>query len=407
MSSTSNKFPDLCSTTRSFISPASFHIFNRLCDSLILLALVYSHYYPTHPFCPWLLGTDFVEHFFGLARQLLPNFTYAELIKMVQHIMYRQQIMLTGKFTPKKSERTSRVGYIMDFESKTTPLESIPCSSLTSGDVDALLDVAYNEVKSICKDILSLRFNENLPILLSCVGNNPKNSTAPAGSRAESQDDSEYESDVEDEDTGSDNDTEAEKGTRAQRQDSEPGAMAAFTAEAACDTARLAALSEDHEIAIGTLPAHATEFLPLPTSSQASVQNVSEAPTHALPGNLFRPFSSLPPSQNHKSAIIGDDGKVSYHLMLESRRQFQSGFLTKSERVAHLDPKFFPNAESAGKETRYTSDERVPMKEAAHRVCIAQDLNASLKKDQQRKTCELRWKAVAKDITQLIPMNGK
>ena len=82
-------------------------------------------------------------------------------------------------------------------------------------------------------------------------------------------------------------------------------------------------------------------------------------------------------------------------------------FLDPAPPWAHLDPKFFPNAESAGKEMRYTSDERMPMKEAAHRVRIAQDLNASLKKDQQWKTRELRWKAVAKDITQLIPMNGK
>lgn len=40
-------------------------------------------------------------------------------------------------------------------------------------------------------------------------------------------------------------------------------------------------------------------------------------------------------------------------------------------------------------------------------VRIVQDQNASLKKDQQRKTRELRWKAIAKDITQLIPMNGE
>ncbi|KAF5372671.1 hypothetical protein D9615_009847 [Tricholomella constricta] len=64
----SNRFPDLYSLKRSFISPASFNIFNRLCDTLIELALVFSRHYPTHPFCPWLLGTDFVEHFFGLSR---------------------------------------------------------------------------------------------------------------------------------------------------------------------------------------------------------------------------------------------------------------------------------------------------------------------------------------------------
>ncbi|KAJ7593480.1 hypothetical protein C8J56DRAFT_726124, partial [Mycena floridula] len=39
------KFPDLCLTTRSFISLASFQIFNWLADTLVLLALTYSQYY--------------------------------------------------------------------------------------------------------------------------------------------------------------------------------------------------------------------------------------------------------------------------------------------------------------------------------------------------------------------------
>jgi hypothetical protein len=32
---------------------------------------------------------------------ILPNFTYAELLKMVQHIMGRQCILLSGKFKAK------------------------------------------------------------------------------------------------------------------------------------------------------------------------------------------------------------------------------------------------------------------------------------------------------------------
>jgi hypothetical protein len=62
-----SKYPDLYSLQRSFISPASFRIFNRLCDTLLLLVIAYARFYPDQPFCPWLLGTEFVEHFFGLA----------------------------------------------------------------------------------------------------------------------------------------------------------------------------------------------------------------------------------------------------------------------------------------------------------------------------------------------------
>ena len=81
-------YPDSYSLQRSFISPASFHIFNRLCDTLVLLVIAHARYYPNQAFCPWLYGTEFVEHFFGLARMILPNFTYAEMLKMGQHIKY-------------------------------------------------------------------------------------------------------------------------------------------------------------------------------------------------------------------------------------------------------------------------------------------------------------------------------
>jgi hypothetical protein len=95
---------------RSFISLASFRIFNRLCDTLVLLVIVCARYYPDQPFCPWLLGTKFVEHFFGQARMILPNFTYAELLKMIQHIVVRQRILLSGHFK-KNREKQSGVGY--------------------------------------------------------------------------------------------------------------------------------------------------------------------------------------------------------------------------------------------------------------------------------------------------------
>jgi hypothetical protein len=75
----SRTFPDLYSMTRSFISPHSFNIFNRLCDTLIAHVIAYGKYYRGYPFCPWIMGTVFVEHFFGLARSFLPDFSYEEL----------------------------------------------------------------------------------------------------------------------------------------------------------------------------------------------------------------------------------------------------------------------------------------------------------------------------------------
>ena len=86
-----------------------------MCDSLLLLILAYANHYPDQPFCPWLMGTEFVEHFFGLARQLLPNFTFAEVLKLIKHLMVQQQILLSGTFGEKR-ERDSWSGYSFNFD---------------------------------------------------------------------------------------------------------------------------------------------------------------------------------------------------------------------------------------------------------------------------------------------------
>lgn len=137
-------YPDLYSLQRSFISPASFHIFNRLCDTLVLLVIAHARYYPNQAFCPWLYGTEFVEHFFGLARMILPNFTYAEMLKMVQHIMVRQRIVLSGNFKEKR-EKQSGVGYILDFDAAPLTPEDFRLAvvKLTSEDINKLVELAY------------------------------------------------------------------------------------------------------------------------------------------------------------------------------------------------------------------------------------------------------------------------
>ncbi|KZP10185.1 hypothetical protein FIBSPDRAFT_963364 [Athelia psychrophila] len=162
----SQDLPDLYSLPRSFISPASFCIFNRLCDSMLLHILAYAEYYPDHPFCPWLLGTASIEHFFGIARSLLPNFMYAELLNMIKHTMLQQRLLSSGRFTVKR-ERSSRTGYIMNFGSK--PLSEAEILGLrvrlTRQDINDIIELAYTEAASICRSILSMPI-PRLPITL-------------------------------------------------------------------------------------------------------------------------------------------------------------------------------------------------------------------------------------------------
>ncbi|KAH7902899.1 hypothetical protein BJ138DRAFT_1200019 [Hygrophoropsis aurantiaca] len=163
-------FPDLYSPTRSFISTRSFHIFNRLCDTLVLLTLAYAQHYPESPFCPWIVGTEFVEHFFGLSRMYLPNFTHAELLKMVQNVMVRQKILLTKHFREER-EKDSAAGYILDYDPTPLSAEELQAArvQLTVHDVNLIVETAYREAAQICKDILCIRVRNvnSSPIKLS------------------------------------------------------------------------------------------------------------------------------------------------------------------------------------------------------------------------------------------------
>ncbi|KDQ06616.1 hypothetical protein BOTBODRAFT_74218, partial [Botryobasidium botryosum FD-172 SS1] len=66
-----------------FISSQSHKILLSMCDSLILLVIVYRKYYPEYPLCPWLHSTECVEHLFGILRQLRDDFTFSNIIYMV------------------------------------------------------------------------------------------------------------------------------------------------------------------------------------------------------------------------------------------------------------------------------------------------------------------------------------
>ncbi|KAL6297866.1 hypothetical protein BKA93DRAFT_820633 [Sparassis latifolia] len=87
-------------------------------------------------------GIFLVEHFFGLARTLLPNFTYAELLKLIKHVMLHQQILLSGHFKAKK-----------DFQ-------------LTNEDMNNLVVLAFKEASQICKQVLRITAL-SLPITLA------------------------------------------------------------------------------------------------------------------------------------------------------------------------------------------------------------------------------------------------
>ncbi|KAJ7836006.1 hypothetical protein B0H13DRAFT_1913303 [Mycena leptocephala] len=284
----SNKYPDLYSTARSFITAPSFHIFNRLCDSLLLLVIIYARRYPGQPFCPWLLGTEFVEHFFGLAQMMLPNFTWAEFIKLVQHVMVRQRILLSGSFKEKR-ERNARVGYVLDFDASPLTAEDRKLAEWNSRSW---------RPRSFARNCFIFRSqnrqNGNLSGRVAPLGvPTPKAKSSGAGENFDSDDD-DYDEEEE------------EPSTPDPILDNLRSEVPRAIASASHGAARYAALCEDYEDTVNELNSqsepstHATTLGPPPSPPAVAI---------VAPASPSLPF---------KSEIIDASGKRSISMMLQA-----------------------------------------------------------------------------------------
>ncbi|KAJ3502810.1 hypothetical protein NLJ89_g8719 [Agrocybe chaxingu] len=390
----SSRLPDLYSPARSFISSASFQIFNRLCDTLILLVLAYSRFYPTIPFCVWVFGTSFVEHFFGIARQLLPNFSYAEFLKMVQHIMVRQRILESGVLKSKR-ERDSAGGYIFsahtDMRKRDSSAEGFAPASLSEERLNQLVRIAHDEAFHICWDILLLTSIPRLEVAKR-VDLLPLGAPAPRVKKNKNKDlpdDTEdvSDTDLEDEDSDPEDacDDRPDSATGLSSQDQTIDGVAS---QASSMTAEYSALCTDLDDIIEDAALTPSGIaLPTPHELPKLHPNIPSLLSQALP--------------KASQLIDHPSGKVSVEKMVKYRQQVQSGTVVKSERTVTVSPKYAlakvreADSDSAG-------GDKLSTKEVAHRLRITQDLNADLKKQETKKTRQLRWETIAKGIQEVL-----
>jgi len=286
-----DQYPDLYSLTHSFISPQSFHIFNHLCNSMILLVLAYAKFYSDCPFCPWLFGTEFVKHFFGLTRMLLPDFTYAKLVKMTQNMMVHQRLLLMDNFREKR-EKASAAGYVMEYDpSPLTPDETQYAHvSLTPQDLNLLVELSFHEASQICKQILHLHV-PNLSVQqlrLMAVG-------APQTGKKCCQVSQRFDG------SGSDNDMQDSQGSSISDDDNGDNASTplATPESAASDVMVYSALCDDYKAGV-------QESLSLPQPMANTIINLPPLPPASC-------------SENFRSIILSDEGKVSIDLMLSAQ----------------------------------------------------------------------------------------
>ncbi|KAJ3766604.1 hypothetical protein FB446DRAFT_757584 [Lentinula raphanica] len=369
----SKRFPDLYSTKRSFISAASLKIFNRLCDTLILLVIAYSEYYPDAPFSIRSISTEFIEHFFGLGRQLLPDFTYAKFLKIVQHIMVRQRIVEAGSVTSGKSLMDSASGYIFDAATDlcTPSHEVIPPIRVTRTKIDELICIAYTEAAHLCRDILAI------PASKTPSSKQPLMSlTATLAVEGTGGDDSDSSADSDDDDDNESDDDEHRLVASKNDDDEDLAVRERINRSmgfAAKDTARYSALCDDLETFISSHDLHKTDInFPRSTVIIASARPLNN---HAL--------------SVESQLIKAEMSKISIAACLDARQASQSATSTKSERTVKLSDKFalkqVLSAEESDKVTKMSPQE------GSHGVRIAQDLNADLQRQQKIKKRQDRW----------------
>ncbi|KDQ15595.1 hypothetical protein BOTBODRAFT_43915 [Botryobasidium botryosum FD-172 SS1] len=120
-----------------FISPAAYNVLLALCDSLIMLILVYRDHFPSHPLLPWLHSTDRCEHVFALLRSHKSDFNHSDFLQFMPKVM-------TAMTAHYRSGERAYNGVGLDGVLKTWP---------TDLEIDRAYDTAIAEAKFVLANL--------------------------------------------------------------------------------------------------------------------------------------------------------------------------------------------------------------------------------------------------------------
>jgi hypothetical protein len=160
-------------------------------------------------------------------------------------------------------------------------------------------------------------------------------------------------------------------------------------ADAARNTARYAALSDDLETIIeeAQLPSNDTG-LPAPHEIVTAAE------------------VTAPPPKIRSQILDTVTGQASVSQILQTRELWQSGTATKSERVVKIQSKYSLSRveqETDPVDTANNSKSKMSLKEGAHRLRVLQELNPDLKKQEQQRIRQIRWQTAVHGLKEVIP----
>ncbi|CAI2199558.1 10998_t:CDS:2, partial [Funneliformis geosporum] len=108
-------------------------------------------------------GTEVLEHVFGLARQLIPDFTAYEFFKILRRVMYHNKILRTEDFSIKK-EKVSATEYIFDLDSNDTSIELLELLRQwsTQDEIHRAVRITYVNAKKFAHLVALSNYETNL-----------------------------------------------------------------------------------------------------------------------------------------------------------------------------------------------------------------------------------------------------
>ncbi|KAL0563690.1 hypothetical protein V5O48_018374, partial [Marasmius crinis-equi] len=101
------------STSRNYISRKANVILHTLIDSLVSLIVVHRDWIPeTVPLLPWLHSSEGCEHIFGMARQLVQDFTMMDFVQMIPKLRLKmREALLRPQSSVESNAKSAASGY--------------------------------------------------------------------------------------------------------------------------------------------------------------------------------------------------------------------------------------------------------------------------------------------------------
>ncbi|GBB90981.1 hypothetical protein RclHR1_18060001, partial [Rhizophagus clarus] len=141
-------------------------VFGELFDAYLNHSVSHkTHYYSNFPFFPWEHGTEAIEHIFGLARQIVPDFTYYEFYKIVNRVMYRDKLLRLENLTSNQG-KTLAQGYIFDIDGYVLPENEIELLRQWPNDdeISDAIRIAYSNASSFMNFLGIKKQNQEISV---------------------------------------------------------------------------------------------------------------------------------------------------------------------------------------------------------------------------------------------------